>query len=159
MIFESYGVGKYSDSHIDSTSYLLRANAYRVPHEKEPNLGIIPHTDTSFVSVVKQDSVQGLQVQLKDGTWIPVHLPQSSFAVIAGDAMLVSNFLTLSVCFQYHLKTLVSKALLFTHYFRSHIIPEGFKVAILTPILSKVAYGWNASFVTPIEPDTFQNCM
>ncbi|CDP08608.1 unnamed protein product [Coffea canephora] len=99
MIFESYGVGKYSDSHIESTSYLLRANAYRVPHEKEPNLGIIPHTDTSFVSVVKQDSVQGLQVQLKDGTWIPVHLPQSSFAVMAGDAMLAWSNGRVHPCF------------------------------------------------------------
>ncbi|XP_071936840.1 deoxypodophyllotoxin synthase isoform X2 [Coffea arabica] len=84
MIFESYGVGRYIDSHIESTSYLFRANAYRVPQEKEPNLGISPHTDTSFVSVLKQDSVQGLQVQSKDGTWIPVDFPPSSFAIMAG---------------------------------------------------------------------------
>ncbi|XP_027114436.1 deoxypodophyllotoxin synthase isoform X1 [Coffea arabica] len=99
MIFESYGVGRYIDSHIESTSYLFRANAYRVPQEKEPNLGISPHTDTSFVSVLKQDSVQGLQVQSKDGTWIPVDFPPSSFAIMAGDAMLAWSNGRVRPCF------------------------------------------------------------
>lgn len=99
MIFESYGVGKYSDSHIESTSYLLRGNAYRGPHEKETNLGIVPHTDTSFVSVIKQDGVQGLQVQLKDGTWAPVDFPTSSFAIMAGDAMLAWSNGRVQSCF------------------------------------------------------------
>ncbi|RVW28963.1 putative 2-oxoglutarate-dependent dioxygenase AOP1.2 [Vitis vinifera] len=57
MIFESYGVGKYSDSHLEPMSYLLR------------------------------NQVKGLEVETKDGEWISLELSPSSFAVIAGDAL------------------------------------------------------------------------
>ncbi|KAL6334385.1 hypothetical protein AAG906_014787 [Vitis piasezkii] len=55
--FESYGVGKYYDSHLEPMTYLLR------------------------------NQVKGLEVETKDGEWISLELSPSSFAVIAGDAL------------------------------------------------------------------------
>lgn len=93
MLFESYGVEKYYDSHIGSTSYLLRFNGYRVPQDNEKNLlGAMPHTDASFTSILQQNEVQGLEVQSRDGAWNSVDFPSSSFVVMAGDALLVSQF-------------------------------------------------------------------
>ncbi|CAI9102426.1 OLC1v1000692C1 [Oldenlandia corymbosa var. corymbosa] len=101
MIFESYGVEKYCDSYINSTSYLLRANSYKTAKANETNnVGIIPHTDTSFVSIVKENGVSGLGVKYsKDGTWIPITFPPSSFAIMAGDALLAWSNGRIQPCF------------------------------------------------------------
>ncbi|KAG8494703.1 hypothetical protein CXB51_012259 [Gossypium anomalum] len=89
MVFESYGVEKYYESHIDSTSYLLRLIKYRVPHEGETidNCGF-PHTDKSFLTILHDNQVAGLQTKTKDGNWICVQPSGSMFIVMAGDAFL-----------------------------------------------------------------------
>ncbi|KAK8641847.1 hypothetical protein V6N13_011219 [Hibiscus sabdariffa] len=89
MVFESYGVGKYYDSHMDSTSYLLRLIKYRVPDEGEEveNCGF-PHTDKSFLTILHDNQVAGLQTKTKDGRWICVEPSGSMFIVMAGDAFL-----------------------------------------------------------------------
>ncbi|KAL6334369.1 hypothetical protein AAG906_014770 [Vitis piasezkii] len=87
MIFESYGVGKYYDSHLEPMSYLLRVLKHKAPKVKEPNLGFARHTDKSFITVLYQNQVKGLEVETKDGEWISLELSPSSFAVIAGDAL------------------------------------------------------------------------
>lgn len=89
MLFESYGADKYYDSHIESTSYLLRLNGYRVKQNNERSvLGAMPHTDASLISILQQNEVQGLEVLSKDGAWFSVNFPPSSFVVMAGDALL-----------------------------------------------------------------------
>ncbi|KAE8659537.1 structural maintenance of chromosomes protein 2-1-like [Hibiscus syriacus] len=89
MVFESYGVGKYYDSHMDSTSYLLRLIKYRVPNEGEEveECGF-PHTDKSFLTILHDNQVAGLQTKTKDGRWICVEPSGSMFIVMAGDAFL-----------------------------------------------------------------------
>ncbi|KAK8664304.1 hypothetical protein V6N13_084101 [Hibiscus sabdariffa] len=89
MVFESYGVGKYYDSHIESTEYLLRLLNYRVPHADERDINACPdHTDKSFMTILHDNEVAGLQIQTKDGDWIGVEPSGSSFLVMAGDALL-----------------------------------------------------------------------
>nr|KJB70378.1 hypothetical protein B456_011G070500 [Gossypium raimondii] len=89
MVFESYGVGKYYDSHVKSTEYLLRLIKYRVPHEDERDLNGSPdHTDKSFITILHDNDVAGLQIKTKDGDWIGVEPSGSMFLVMAGDAFL-----------------------------------------------------------------------
>ncbi|GLT54213.1 hypothetical protein SLA2020_274310 [Shorea laevis] len=88
MIHESYGVEKYYDSHIGSTTYLLRVLKNRVPMGNEPNLAFVTHTDKSFTTILHQNQVNGLEVETKDGNWISVEFSPSSFVVMAGDALM-----------------------------------------------------------------------
>ncbi|KAK2984901.1 hypothetical protein RJ640_008666 [Escallonia rubra] len=86
MLFESYDIQKYYDSHIESTTYLLRLLKHRGPKANEDNVAIPPHTDKSFFTILHQNEVDGLHVKTKDGQWIAVEFPPSSFVVMAGDA-------------------------------------------------------------------------
>ncbi|TYJ99087.1 putative 2-oxoglutarate-dependent dioxygenase AOP1 [Cucumis melo var. makuwa] len=90
MVFESYGVGNALKSHMESTKYLMRMIKYRVPKEKEMNLGAFPHTDKSFLTILHQNEVNGLQIKTRDNKWIQYHpfssSSTSSFIVMAGDA-------------------------------------------------------------------------
>ncbi|KAK3040909.1 hypothetical protein RJ639_027904 [Escallonia herrerae] len=89
MAFESYGVGKYYDSHNKSTDYLLRYIKYRVPNVEENNLGVPTHTDKTLITILHQNQVSGLEVKTKEDEWIEVEFPPSSFVVMAGDAFQV----------------------------------------------------------------------
>lgn len=92
MIFESYGVEKYYNSYISSTTYLLRLIKNRAPQGDEPNLGFINHTDKSFTTVLHQNGyVHGLEVEMKNGEWISVEMSPSIFVVMAGDALMVNR--------------------------------------------------------------------
>ncbi|KAF5737775.1 oxidoreductase family protein [Tripterygium wilfordii] len=89
MIFESYGVDRYYDSYIGSTTYLLRLLKNRVAKEDEPNLGFVTHTDKSFTTILHQNQVNGLEVDMKDGQKLFVDMSSpSSFLVFAGDALM-----------------------------------------------------------------------
>ncbi|KAJ6715097.1 2-OXOGLUTARATE-DEPENDENT DIOXYGENASE AOP3-LIKE [Salix viminalis] len=89
MVFESYGVyDQHHDSHKESTTYLLRMMKYRVPEKTEANVGCDAHTDKSFITVLHQNEVSGLEVKSKDGQWMSFTPSPSSFIVIAGDALL-----------------------------------------------------------------------
>lgn len=90
MIFESYGVEKYHETHAASITYLLRALKNKAPHSQNPTLCLVDHTDKSFTTMVYQDHTNGLEVQTKDGRWIQVdNSSPSTFVVIAGDAFKV----------------------------------------------------------------------
>lgn len=98
MLFESYGIvdEEYYHSHINSMTYIMSLTGYKtsnkVDQEKEKFVGLRPHTDSDLISILDQNGVQGLEVKAKDGTWIPIHFPPSSFFVIASDALLVCVF-------------------------------------------------------------------
>ncbi|KAL7099784.1 hypothetical protein ACP275_09G107400 [Erythranthe tilingii] len=86
MLFESYGVKKHIESHIEDTTYLLRFLKYRAPEEGESNMAFPSHTDKSFVTILYQNHISGLEIKARDGEWINVSFPPSSFVVMAGDA-------------------------------------------------------------------------
>lgn len=87
MIFESYGIMKHYDSHIESLTYLLRLMKYGVPKLKDStNVGLAPHKDKSFISILHQNQVNGLEVKSKDGQWFQVEFPPSSFVIMASES-------------------------------------------------------------------------
>ncbi|XP_009339601.1 probable 2-oxoglutarate-dependent dioxygenase AOP1 [Pyrus x bretschneideri] len=88
MVFDVYGVQRLYNSHMESTTYQLRCLKYRTPEENETNMGLQPHTDKTFISIVNQNQVNGLQIRTKDGQWIDVNPSPSSFLILAGDAFM-----------------------------------------------------------------------
>ncbi|XP_050384738.1 probable 2-oxoglutarate-dependent dioxygenase AOP1 [Argentina anserina] len=86
MVFENYGVERFYESHKASTTYLLRCFYYREPQPNETDMGLHPHTDKTFVSILHQFEINGLQIKTKDARWIDVEPSHSSFLVMAGDA-------------------------------------------------------------------------
>ncbi|KAM7483696.1 hypothetical protein LguiB_008279 [Lonicera macranthoides] len=86
MVFESYGVEKYYESYLKSASYLSRVMKYREPEMNETNIGFVSHTDKSFLTILHQNQVNGLEIKAKDGEWFDVEFVPSSFVVMAGDA-------------------------------------------------------------------------
>lgn len=93
MIFDNFGVEKHYDSHVAATKYLLRFLKYRAPAIKTQGDNAIPrHTDKTFLSILHQNSVNGLEIKTREGEWIGFSLTPSSFVVIAGDASMVINW-------------------------------------------------------------------
>ncbi|KAL2491253.1 2-oxoglutarate (2OG) and Fe(II)-dependent oxygenase superfamily protein [Abeliophyllum distichum] len=87
MVFESYGTQKHYESHVESTTYLLRPIKYSAPDNNiSNNIGTNIHTDKGFLAILHQNGVNGLEVQLRNGEWISVDVPPSSFVVMSGDA-------------------------------------------------------------------------
>ncbi|XP_062017853.1 deoxypodophyllotoxin synthase-like [Rosa rugosa] len=88
MVFENYGVERLYESHMASTTYLLRCSKYRAPQLNETDMGLLPHKDKTFLSILNQNETNGLQIRTKDGQWIDVKPSPSSFLVMAGDAFM-----------------------------------------------------------------------
>ncbi|XP_009616144.1 putative 2-oxoglutarate-dependent dioxygenase AOP1 [Nicotiana tabacum] len=86
MLFESYGIGKNCESYLESTTYLLRYLKYDAPNTKENSMVFPPHTDKTFTTILYQNRISGLEVQTRDGQWINMEFPPSSFVVMAGEA-------------------------------------------------------------------------
>ncbi|KAI3703307.1 hypothetical protein L1987_73269 [Smallanthus sonchifolius] len=86
MVFERYGVEKYHESFSESMTSVLKTNKYRLPKSDETNLGVKAHTDKAFFTILSQNQVNGLEVQIKDGEWMNVEFLPSSFVIMATDA-------------------------------------------------------------------------
>lgn len=85
-IFSKHFMGEENDS-------LFRINHYPPCPELQAvdcNLiGFGEHTDPQIVSVLRSNNTSGLQISLKDGTWVSVPSDQTSFFIIVGDALQV----------------------------------------------------------------------
>lgn len=91
MMFESYGLEREKfECLIESTDYVLRGYKYRTPQVGESNLGVIPHSDTTLLTILNQ-KVEGLGVKLMNGEWCEVGVSPSLFLVMGGDALMVSH--------------------------------------------------------------------
>ncbi|KAL3745051.1 hypothetical protein ACJRO7_014199 [Eucalyptus globulus] len=87
LVLGSLGVEKYPESLAKSGVYNFRLMRYAAPGTKESKKrGAGCHRDISFVSILQQNHVNGLEVQTKDGCWFEV-APSSatSFIVLAGE--------------------------------------------------------------------------
>ncbi|KAG5404241.1 hypothetical protein IGI04_010360 [Brassica rapa subsp. trilocularis] len=69
----------------------LRMNHYPEKEEtrRKEEIGFGEHTDPQLVSVLRSNNTEGLQICLKDGTWVDVPPDHSSFFVIVGDTLQV----------------------------------------------------------------------
>ncbi|XP_038722380.1 probable 2-oxoglutarate-dependent dioxygenase AOP1 [Tripterygium wilfordii] len=89
MVFESLGVEKYLEKHMDSTDYILKFMKYSPPDQNTastgPHVGLPSHTDKSTISILYDNEVGGLEIQNKNGDWINVQLSPDTFLVITGD--------------------------------------------------------------------------
>ncbi|XP_022886798.1 probable 2-oxoglutarate-dependent dioxygenase AOP1 isoform X1 [Olea europaea var. sylvestris] len=89
MVINSYGVQKYYNPLIQSSFYLTRFMKYRVPEENEINIGLIPHTDKNFLTIIDTNRVRGLEIETRDGEWIDYQPSPSTYLVMAGEPMMV----------------------------------------------------------------------
>ena len=75
--------------YFEPASTALRLIQYPPPPEDRPDdlLGIQPHTDYGFCTILAQDDVGGLEVQRVDGSWIEApHIP-GTFLLNIGDIL------------------------------------------------------------------------
>lgn len=91
MICESFELEKYSNSLVESTDYILRLMKYSAPNTEENSIGLIQHQDKSFLTVLSENHVHGLEFETKDGEWLRAELSPSSFIVLVGEHLKVSN--------------------------------------------------------------------
>lgn len=105
MVFQSYGVLRSCDSHFDDDSYTytFRGTKYTSPKLNESDIGLQIHTDKTFLTVLQQNEVNGLEMETKNGEWIGFENKPSSFLIIAGDAFMVSLFSSLPLLKKYNL--------------------------------------------------------
>ncbi|KAM7506214.1 hypothetical protein LguiB_005118 [Lonicera macranthoides] len=73
----------FKENCLPSTCY-LRMNRYPPCPLSPPLHGLMPHTDTSFLTVLHQDQIGGLQL-VKDGKWIAVKPNQEVLIINIGD--------------------------------------------------------------------------
>lgn len=90
MLFDHYGVENSVEDHIKSNVYNIRMNKYRAPQPEDTKTGLIKHSDLGFIGINQQNDVNGLEIKLKDGTWLPVQFPPYAYIILAGDGMMVS---------------------------------------------------------------------
>ncbi|EYU33076.1 hypothetical protein MIMGU_mgv1a009923mg [Erythranthe guttata] len=71
---------------------LLRLNHYPCcsGDSTESKIGFGEHTDPQILTLLRSNDVQGLQISLEDGVWVPVTpYPHSAFCVNVGDVLQV----------------------------------------------------------------------
>ena len=71
-------------------SQLIVVNCYPSCPEPDLTLGMPPHSDYGFLTLLLQDEVKGLQIQ-HDGRWVTVETIPNSFVVNVGDHLEVSS--------------------------------------------------------------------
>nr|GFA50075.1 probable 2-oxoglutarate-dependent dioxygenase AOP1 [Tanacetum cinerariifolium] len=86
MVVKSLGIEQDYEKLLESTTYIFKFNKYLSPPGGEKTVGIVPHTDKGFMSIIQQQKDgKGLEIKTKDGEWIEVKFEPSSFIVMAGD--------------------------------------------------------------------------
>lgn len=93
IVFDSYGIERLHNSHMESTSYGLRLFKFRTRQTNDTEVGVPTHTDKTFITILKQNQVDGLQIRTKDDHYIDVKPNFSSFMFITGDALMVRDHL------------------------------------------------------------------
>lgn len=78
----------------EQSDSVFRINHYP-PHPKlqafngEDMIGFGEHTDPQIISILRSNNTSGLQISLRDGSWISVPPDQNSFFINVGDSLQV----------------------------------------------------------------------
>ena len=76
------------DEAFSDPMYTLRLSHYPEQQvQAENQFGLAPHSDTSFMTLLVQNKVQGLSVRLPNGEWIDAPALPGSFLVNGGDML------------------------------------------------------------------------
>jgi len=76
------------DAAFSDPMYTLRLSHYpEQPPRADNQFGLAPHSDTSFMTLLVQNKVQGLSVRLPNGNWIDAPALPGSFLVNGGDLL------------------------------------------------------------------------
>jgi isopenicillin N synthase-like dioxygenase len=67
--------------------FTLRLSHYPPAQAEDNQFGLAPHTDSSFLTLLAQNKVEGLQVRRPDGTWLDAPALPGSFLVNSGDLL------------------------------------------------------------------------
>lgn len=59
------------------------------PRKDGVEIGLRPHTDKSFWTILDQNHVKGLEIKMKDGEWVTYERKPSTFLFIAGEPFMV----------------------------------------------------------------------
>lgn len=79
---------KYYDSEFKNCHGYLRVNNYSPPNSLEGETeGLGKHTDMSFLTIVSQDEIGGLQVRSKQGKWMDILPCEGTLVVNIGDML------------------------------------------------------------------------
>jgi len=91
ILAENLGVSStfFEENCPEETSY-LRMNRYPPCPFSSEVFGLIPHTDSSFLTVLNQDQIGGLQL-LKNGRWINVKPNPEALVINIGDLFQVCS--------------------------------------------------------------------
>ncbi len=81
--------GDYFATRFDRPMALLRGNYYppRPDWAGEKDFGIAAHTDYGCLTLLASDGVPGLEVQTKDGAWVPVAADPGTFIINFGEML------------------------------------------------------------------------
>lgn len=101
--------GFFQEKCLPSSCY-LRLNRYPPCPIYNQMMGIMPHTDTDFLTVLHQDNVVGGLQLMKDGKWIAVKPNPDSLIINIGDLFQVHllNFQDHHISFQVGRLVLIS---------------------------------------------------
>jgi len=104
-ILESLGIMEKEEEEnvmkeFEKGSQMMVANFYPPCPEPELTLGMPPHSDYGFLTLLLQDEVEGLQVQYQD-KWVTVQPIPNAFVVNVGDHLevpILLHFQNLGTC-------------------------------------------------------------
>lgn len=81
---------KYFENICELKNSFLRLNKYHPRVFGSEIFGLVPHTDTSFITILFQDQIGGLELK-KNGQWIGVKPCSEALTVNIGDMFQVTS--------------------------------------------------------------------
>ncbi|GFZ01755.1 hypothetical protein Acr_15g0003640 [Actinidia rufa] len=79
---------KSSSSTFRLIKYKVAPTPSNIEHPATSNIGLIPHTDKNFLTILCQNEVQGLEVLSREsGNWVQLMIPQGFFVILVGDSL------------------------------------------------------------------------